>query len=529
MTDQEFQRLVTGYLEGAIDEGNLHALNRELSGSSERVRQFNDIRLLAGLIHEHGRSVLEPEASSTEAESEYRTLPAASGQSGEPSPRLARWKWLEHASLAALLLICAGLGVLLWQRHDGEQELGNSVARLHAVSDDAVFSDEHVLPRQVDRLLEKGWVHLEHGTVRIRFHSGASVELNGPATFGLDSSMRAWLEFGRASVHAPESARDFVVATDSMEVVDLGTRFEIDVDRESRESNVAVTEGLVDLHLGSRGAPRRIQPLQAGWQAQVDGSGDIVRLEAQSDDKPADDPGSRTPLLAHWRFDSHGDETTVTDSTQHALHGTFIDGSDGGLVPGVTDKALDLGRRGCVDLSEHAARFAQADSFTIASWVRDPGDRIAIVFSLSDGTDSHRVQFHLNRRHVVFGWQNGLHYDAVSGRVSDWEPGRWYHVAVAVRDGMVWLYRDGQRIGSSAVGSKLGTPILSLSGVQNPSHAFLGRLPDGGPGAKVTPQWFGGALDDVQVYTIALSAKSIEYLYQNPGKPWRPHDIPVDR
>ena len=40
-----------------------------------------------------------------------------------------------------------------------------------------------------------------------------------------------------------------------MEVVDLGTRFELSVDRDSNEAHVSVTEGLVDLHLGGEGAP----------------------------------------------------------------------------------------------------------------------------------------------------------------------------------------------------------------------------------------------------------------------------------
>lgn len=60
MTDEEFRRLATLYSEDAIHETDCEQLNRELANSPDRVTQFNDLRLLAGLIHEHGRSSLKP-------------------------------------------------------------------------------------------------------------------------------------------------------------------------------------------------------------------------------------------------------------------------------------------------------------------------------------------------------------------------------------------------------------------------------------------------------------------------------------
>ena len=56
MTDDEFRQLATRYLEDALDEDEVRRLNRELGGSPERVSEFNDLRLLAGLIREHGRT-----------------------------------------------------------------------------------------------------------------------------------------------------------------------------------------------------------------------------------------------------------------------------------------------------------------------------------------------------------------------------------------------------------------------------------------------------------------------------------------
>ena len=57
MTDEKFQELISSYFEETIDDHDLQLLNRELATSSERVKQFNDRRLMIGLVLEHGLSV----------------------------------------------------------------------------------------------------------------------------------------------------------------------------------------------------------------------------------------------------------------------------------------------------------------------------------------------------------------------------------------------------------------------------------------------------------------------------------------
>ncbi len=95
------------------------------------------------------------------------------------------------------------------------------------------------MPRMPGSELGKGWMQIDAGTIELKFKSGATIQVEGPAVFGIDSAMRGFLEYGRASVHAPEGARDFVVGTAAMEVVDLGTRFTMSVAENSRESKGA--------------------------------------------------------------------------------------------------------------------------------------------------------------------------------------------------------------------------------------------------------------------------------------------------
>lgn len=455
----------------------------------------------------------------------------ASGQDEDATlgdlPKVASPGWLrkwEHVGIAALFVLCLTLGWMRWsdreQPTEGRAAALDSFARLSRVSSDAVYREDHKLPRQEGSYLGKGWVLLDRGTVEIEFHSGAQVEVTGPAVFGIDTAMRAFLEFGKVTVHAPGTARDFVVATESMEVVDLGTRFEVEVDPQSGESNVSVIEGLVDLHLGSRGADRMIRPLEAGYAARVDVFGKIVEITDRLGSRG--DEGGDAAILSHWTFDEIGADGRVEDVAGHQLDGMLLPGERSEPVPGVSGKALKLSAGEAVDLSKHISILGHLEDFTFTAWLRDPGKPLAMLFSCSGETEQHRVQILLFPQHIDFGWQNGLHYDAISGRVDGWEPGQWYHVATTVRDGLIRLYRDGELIASGSVGSRIGMPVSDPSMMPNASRAYIGRLEDGRQGEETAHQWFDGQIDDVQIYSGALRQDEIRFIFEHPGTVWTP-------
>lgn len=52
MENDEFKRLATLYLEDAIDKRGQQLLSEELTRSEDRIREFNDMRLLAGMLLE---------------------------------------------------------------------------------------------------------------------------------------------------------------------------------------------------------------------------------------------------------------------------------------------------------------------------------------------------------------------------------------------------------------------------------------------------------------------------------------------
>jgi len=76
---------------------------------------------------------------------------------------------------------------------------------------------------KVDRL------QIAQGTLTLRLESGVVLELLGPADCTFEAPMRLRLTKGRLNADVGEQGRGFTVVTAAGEVVDLGTRFAVDV------------------------------------------------------------------------------------------------------------------------------------------------------------------------------------------------------------------------------------------------------------------------------------------------------------
>ncbi len=510
MNEERIEQLINSYLSGSLtdeDKADLVKWLDEESGHRTRFREAVEL--------EHALTIQLKANEPAEADDLFQVVKKSTIKKSTFLTALRKW---EHAGIAALLVLCLSLAWLLWSsvsRSDGENNFGDgagSMARLVRVSEDAVFSSDHEMPIRAGSFLSKGWMQLEQGSIEIVFHSGATVDLTGPAVFGIDTSMRGFLDSGQASVHAPEEARDFVVGTASMEVVDLGTRFDLSVDPNSSATSVSVTEGLVNLHLGGEGTPRRIQPLPAGLQARVNESGEILSI----DGKPLNSElGTGSGLLAHWTLDDLASDGTTPDSSGNERSALFHGEPATDSVPGLSGRALDLSQGQYLDISDHIPAMTELSTFTFAAWVRNARD---IVFSFSDGSPRNRVQFELHGNRLLYGWQQGSRFDAIQGRVPGWEKGRWYHVAVSVSGGSLTIYRDGLALNSQSLGQKISSKTLALIDVKGATHAFIGYLPSN---HSQLPQTLGGQIDDVQFYRQALDEQAVRYLYEHPGEAYQ--------
>ena len=94
--------------------------------------------------------------------------------------------------------------------------------------------------------LELESISLESGRLALLLESGVHLELLAPLRARLVDSMLLHLDYGRVNADVGIHGKGFTVVTDAGDVIDLGTRFGIEADREG-ECRVAVFSGQVEL------------------------------------------------------------------------------------------------------------------------------------------------------------------------------------------------------------------------------------------------------------------------------------------
>ena len=253
MNDEDFLRLITLYLEDAITGVDLEVLNRELANSPDRVRQFNDLRLLTGLINEHGRTNESGNMSGTGSSLPTDTPDLESAEVVSKSSAASQFKWARfkasrRATVVTMAVLATAASLLLflnWSGSDSIREANASaIATLEYTSNARWESNARKLGDQIGL----GKLHLETGLARLDFRNGATVTLQGPAKFEILSTDKTILNSGILTAFIPESAVGFEVITPTMDVVDLGTAFGVSVGGNG-ETDVCVFEGEVEVSL----------------------------------------------------------------------------------------------------------------------------------------------------------------------------------------------------------------------------------------------------------------------------------------
>lgn len=515
----EERRFIDAYLNGDVSPEDFATLERRLLESAALRAYLRQALAVDSLLYEW------QEGGPVQPVQEGRVTGEVSSQRDQLVERRGRrWQLPFQLAAASALVVVACFGIA-WLgfialgvpgRQAPQRGAKPAIARLVAQSKDARFAKSRSQTGDGGLSFGKEWVGLTHGSVTLRFESGATVLLQAPAQLGIDSPLRCFLEYGRVSVTAPESARDFVVATEAVEVVDLGTRFEVSVDRTSGMADVTVSEGLVDLKLGSPGVARVVQPVTEGQSARVDATGTIVEVRSL----PAVgsvrmmSPG----LLAHLALDGVSANGTLVDASGHGHHGTAQPAGGSQPVAGHVGQAVSLSNSRWIDVSDHVTSLRSLDAFTVSCWIRNPRTGVAVVFSASDGTAHQRLQLQVHQGSLAYGWQAGSEFDAISGAVKGWGRDQWHHIAMTFDRGLVSLYQDGSLVGSGRYGRKLGLAAVGPAGLAGLSQVQVGRLPDASPGRDTWPQWFEGDIDDLQIYGTALSAEAIGQLFRMPGQ-----------
>ncbi|MEQ2006911.1 MAG: LamG-like jellyroll fold domain-containing protein [Limisphaerales bacterium] len=451
--------------------------------------------------------------AAAEAAAMTGNLPARA-QASQTAAWKSNWlRWLSWRPLTAAAAIVLAVG-LLWQFTRPQVQLLRSVGAEFAA---ASLASGELIGRSME---------LKSGLIELRFcKADATAVIEAPAKFRVEDAKTLRLESGRVTAHVRDGRQGLRVLTPHTDVLDLGTRFAVDVS-DGRRSEVHVFEGKVEaavsgvarhellttnqalrfstsakpesreVRTGTFVQPEEMKSLAAGVKA-----GQARRALAAEAKLKQD-----TALIGWIGFENQPDGS-------HIEHGGEVRGARRvqGRFPG--SHALEF-----VDTDDHAKLNLNATTrqLTLMTWVRL--DRVPEGISSlyhTDGWDTPG-QVHwsfLNNGQMRFGMHsapaaegNGRELWPESGDPLLGQLGRWVHLAV-VYDAdtqQVSFYTNGKF--DSTVAMKAGLPAVlgpAQIGNWNLKNSFTTQH-----------RRLSGRMDELVALRRMLSASEIHDYYQ---------------
>jgi hypothetical protein len=245
--------------------------------------------------------------------------------------------------------------------------------------------------------------------------------------------------------------------------------------------------------IGVWGASRKLEGKM--WDVRLYDSDEItnaVAIDADYQYKAADISSS---LEAHWKFEDAAESDTALDETANdydaAVQGTVTQGST---------MATGENTGSCISVVENTANYLDTfsvtvvDAYTMSCWIEldSVTTKNAICGSSNNGSGWHIAN--LSNTAVAVKTSGDAHNVVMSTALVVDTP---THVAVT-RDvsGTLIFYLDGSSVGTT--GPQTGSLIVNQ----------IARMGSG--------SGYGGKMDDLRIYSRALSADNITELYSNP-------------
>lgn len=214
-------------------------------------------------------------------------------------------------------------------------------------------------------------------------------------------------------------------------------------------------------------------------------------------------PAQDDDLVIWWKLDETSGNR-ANDSSGHHTHG-YLRG-DPAWVTGVSDGGLALdGKNDYVAVSNaYYSRVGLVD-VTVCTWIRTSKEEDQVIFSF-DRNEYWRLEINgAAGKPGAIGWDVMTDVGQVDlagrTRVDD---GQWHHVAGVFDRGRIAIYVDGQVDATTQAGSTFGT------GNRRFGFVGVGSEATGYDGEKAPETYFDGELDDIRLYTRALSIEEIQ-------------------
>lgn len=532
-------RLVSAWLADGLVPPETAALLRAARSDPALRRELATLLKIERLLRHHGATLGPRDAFAQEVVARLTAddkdggafcsgvIARIGGRARGALPHPRDFSWLAGwGSWAAAVAVIATLGYLClgrWAPRHGLAVVAGSEA-LRWADGQSPFGEGHPLGR--------GPIAIDAGFLRIRFASGASVILEGPARLDVLGKNGARLRAGRAVADVPPEASGFAMESPDGRIIDLGTRFGLEVGTRGRGTEVHVLEGLVRASVPGETAARELRESQAlrieartATAMAADGTRFLTRLPPR---------GASPAPYVHWSLDEASGQSVRAEGplagAADARLESLMRGDGGpGWIPGRFGAALEFDGAGDFVATDFGG-ISGDRARTVALWAKVPTDwepinGFALVSWGAISVPGAAWQISINplpEDGPIGRLRAGVHTSHVIG-TRDLRDGRWHHIAAVLFDGEgprdtthILLFVDGQlepaeRKGIRGVNTEVGRP--------GSTAVAFGRNMDDRPrhGGRV----FRGALDEVFIFDSALSQESIVRLMRE-NKPPEP-------
>ena len=378
-------------------------------------------------------------------------------------------------------------------------------------------------------------ISFQSGLVELRYSSGVRVVIEAPADFEISGRNRGYLHYGKLVAEVDDaSARGFVIDGPAGRLVDLGTKFAVEVDWEG-DMEVHVIEGKVDATANGGTTSHLVKD-----QALRLFGGKASPMEADAGKFITQMPSYRNqpPRFVRWSFDDGGDSPHIAKNSGRDL---AQDSADAKF------RSFSGRRSGPVRISDapfgEGLRFDGRDAFletdyrgisggnprTVAFWVRVPKD--------SGQLEGYGIINWGDIRRIGGAWQISVNTTAEDGRsgclrigthggqvigTTELRDSEWHHCAVVLygdesgepnTSTHILLYIDGQleptarksvRLIDTAIAPRIGAGEHGVWMGRNLGYEFLGSSSGESYG-----KFFRGDVDEMVICDMALNQKQI--------------------
>ena len=209
-------------------------------------------------------------------------------------------------------------------------------------------------------------------------------------------------------------------------------------------------------------------------------------------------------LVAWWKLDEVKDGNVV-DSSGNGLHGKIV-GDAKIVADSERGNVLKIGGAGFVDCGNNPA-FDITGSITVTAWIRTNLDT-AYSAIITKGDSAWRLHMYSNSNMAKFehsgletGGDSFKRWAGLAGQ-ADVNDGTWHHLAGVYDGKKLYLYVDGKLDASMAAWG---------NGDKNNYPVYIGE------NSEILGREWNGLIDDVRIYSYALSQEEVAAIYAGEG------------